>query len=877
MGQLRELSYDAEDCIDKYTHNLSHGDTSDGLTHKLTGLVATLKARRRIGNQIKELMERAIKVSDRHKRYEQSPSMSCPNSVVIDPRLHAVFEEADRLVGIDKQRDKLVTWLTDCIDLHPHRMVVSIVGPGGLGKTTLANQVFQKITSQFDCTAFVSVSRSPNVNKILSDAFLQVLESNCKKTAEQSEDIARIQDLGHGGLHYLQLISRMRCYLQNKRYFVIIDDIWSTQAWKDIQCAFPQDKNASRIMTTTRIHGVAESCSFPNSIYVYPMKPLDNDDSKRLFMKRTFGHEDDCPLELQEITDDILRKCDGLPLAIVNIASLLATKQPSKKEWEGVHKSIGSTLEQDQELGVVKGILFLSYYDLPYYLKICLLDLSIFPGDHQIDRLRLIRRWMAEGLIIEQQGRSLEDTGESYISELINKNMIQPVGIDYSGRPRACRVHGIMLDLIVSLSTKENFATILDNQKLTHSAYKIRRLSIHGNCEERKLCQGTDGLRHTRSLSVFGDAKKIPSLLDFQVLRVLDLENFTNLVDGDIGDIGCLIHLRYLSFSNISKIPKQIGKLQNLQTLDLKWTTIRELPGTVVQLRQLVRLFLPYGVELPHGIDSLVALQELSRFCVARNSPEVLVELGNLTTLKMLGIDWESNGDSSDEARSKKYLVSSLCKLGERNLQSLYISACVPCSLDFLVNSWLPPPLQLQKFSSIGDKRTCLSRLPKWIPSLSELTCLQILVEQLRIEDMQALKGLPTLLYLNLHTKECTLETLTIGSGGFERLKEFDFGAFSGGPGPIFEAGAMPRIEKLHFAFTVHDMTYAYGAGCDFGIGHLSSLKGLWVIMDCFSARARQVEAAEAAIRNAATLLPNHPIPKIYRMGERAMVKEDDE
>jgi len=103
-------------------------------------------------------------------------------------------------------------------------------------------------------------------------------------------------------------------------------------------------------MTTTRIHGVAESCSFPHNIYVYRMKPLDNDDSKRLFMKRTFGHEDDCPFELKEITDDILRKCDGLPLAIVNIASLLATKRPSKKEWEGVHKSIGSAFEQDQSL-----------------------------------------------------------------------------------------------------------------------------------------------------------------------------------------------------------------------------------------------------------------------------------------------------------------------------------------------------------------------------------------------------------------------------------------------------------------------------------------------------------------------------------------------
>jgi hypothetical protein len=62
---------------------------------------------------------------------------------------------------------------------------------------------------------------------------------------------------------------------------------------------------------------------------------------------------------------------------------------------------------------------------------------------------------MAEGFIIEQRGQSLEDTGENYISELNNRNMIEAVDIDYSGRPRACRVHDIMHDLIISLSTKK--------------------------------------------------------------------------------------------------------------------------------------------------------------------------------------------------------------------------------------------------------------------------------------------------------------------------------------------------------------------------------------------------------------------------------------
>jgi len=166
------------------------------------------------------------------------------------------------------------------------------------------------------------------------------------------------------------------------------------------------------------------------------MKPLDSGDSRRLFLERIFDNQDVCPVELQEVTDDILIKCEGLPLAIVNIVSLLATKPTSKQEWERVRNSLSSSLEQDHELEVVKRVLLLSYYDLPYYLKICLLDMSIFPEDYEIDRLRPIWRWMAEGFIIDQRGQHLEDTGENYISELINRNMIEVVDIDYSGRPR---------------------------------------------------------------------------------------------------------------------------------------------------------------------------------------------------------------------------------------------------------------------------------------------------------------------------------------------------------------------------------------------------------------------------------------------------------
>ncbi|KAJ1270046.1 hypothetical protein BS78_06G024500 [Paspalum vaginatum] len=771
MSQLRELAYDVEDFIEIFTHHLANASdgTCDGFINKIINKVITLKARRHISNQVNELMERVLEVKDRRKRYKFYSPDSCWKPEAIDPRLSALFEEGDRLVGIDNQVDIISNWLVDDIDLRPHRLVVSIAGCGGLGKTTLANQVFQKIKGQFSCSAFVSVSRCPNVNKILNDAFSQVLESSNKTASDKNGDIERIQEeLSVGELEFPRLVNMIRDYLHNKRYFVIIDDIWSKQSWKDIQCAFPQDKNSSRIVTTTRIEGVAKACSFPYNDYI--------------ILKRTFNHEHNCPLELKDITDDILRKCDGLPLAIVNIASLLATKPTSKQDWERVQTSLCSALEQDGELEV----------------------------DFEIDRLRLIRRWMAEGYIVQQRGQSLEETGEIYINELINRNMIQPVNIDYSGRPGACRVHDIMLDLIISLATKVNFVTIMDDEMLTPSTHKIRRLSIQDNCEERKHChQRRNGLSHVRSLTVFGGANKIPPLVDFQMLRVLDLNNFSNLEDSDISEIGSLVHLRYIRIRDISKIPSEIGKPRRLQTLDLTLS------------QQLVHLRLPRDVKLPDGISNMVSLEELHNFNVSNNSAELLLEIGNLTKLKVLAVDLFSN----DDRIFMTNLLSSLCKLAERSLRFC---------LDFLADSWAP----------------------KFTPSCSELRRLEFWVERLTAEDMQRIEGLPSLLCLILRTTRYVQDSLTISRNGFQQLKEFEFHVtMDRWLGLKFEEGAVPRIEKLVYGFDAHDTISARSVGFDFGISHLSSLKLLQVNVGCQGATTAEVEAAEATIKCAAVLL----------------------
>ena len=248
-----------------------------------------------------------------------------------------------------------------------------------------------------------------------------------------------------------------------------------------MRCALPQNNHNSRILTTTRIESVAKSCCSDPNDCVYRIEPLDESDSKVLFFKRIFGDKDGCPPQLKLVSEQILKKCCGSPLAIISIASLLASKPVMLKEqWEKLLVSIGSALEKNPDLEGMKQILSLSYYDLPYHLKTCLLYLSLYPEDFKIERDSLIQQWIAEGFIGLERGLSVEDVAEGYFNELINRSMVQPMVINCDGSAHACKVHDVMLELIVSKAIEENFVTLVGGHPVPSSFIQdtVRRLSI---------------------------------------------------------------------------------------------------------------------------------------------------------------------------------------------------------------------------------------------------------------------------------------------------------------------------------------------------------------------------------------------------------------
>ena len=172
---------------------------------------------------------------------------------------------------------------------------------------------------------------------------------------------------------------------------VIIDDLWDVSAWSIIKCAFPENNLGSRLIVTTRIKTVAGACCFGHHERILEMKPLSEEESRKLFFGRISGSEEACSGQLRDVSVQILKKCGGLPLAIISISGLLASESSNQKEkWKYVLNSLGSVSGTNLTLEAMRQILNLSYKNLPHHLKTCFLYLGMFQEDSSINKLELV-------------------------------------------------------------------------------------------------------------------------------------------------------------------------------------------------------------------------------------------------------------------------------------------------------------------------------------------------------------------------------------------------------------------------------------------------------------------------------------------------------
>ncbi|XP_037463901.1 disease resistance protein RGA5-like [Triticum dicoccoides] len=880
-AKVRELSYNMEDAVDTYMvrlHHDSHGDVGPNnmknrvkkFIKRTKNLFSNGKALHQISGAVQDAQRRAKVLGDLRKRYMLEEHTKGEGNT-IDPRLKAVYKDVTELVGIEGIRDQLIQKLLHGDDMSSKQLkTLSIVGFGGLGKTTLTKAVYDKIIVKFDCGVFLPVSRNPNITSIFKKMLYDLDKITFKDINESAKDNQ-------------QLINELRAFLQDRRYLIVIDDIWDEEAWEIIKCAFSRSDLGSRVITTTRINSVSKACCPFSGDIIHEMKSLDDDDSKSLFHKRIFSQGSECPVELEEVSREILKKCDGVPLAIITIASLLASNDQHirpKYEWDKVLSSIGRGLAEGRTAKDMEIILSFSYYDLPSHLKTCFLYLSIFPEDHWIDRSGLIWRWIAEGFIRGgHQEISLFEVGETYYSELINRNLIQPIYSDAEFRAEGCRVHDMVLDLICSLSSEENFVTIWDGSKhnKNNSDSMVRRLSFQNSMSELTTHQvDATSMSKLRSVTLFRtDDNLIRSLSSLQLLRVLDLSGcdlWKNSYQIDLRCVEKLLHLRYLGLQGtlVDALPIEIGKLQFLQTLDFRFVVGEsiglqlqslEVPSSVVRLGNLMCLYVYENTRLPVGIDNLVSLEELSVVTVDGTNA-IEKELGKLVKLRVLRILWE--GDDESVCNS---LLTSLANL--QNLRTLEIYHDGNARFDANCDGWVPPPrLHALWFDS------CTSTLPRWMNSslLPVLSYLLIEVDRVRPEvDIQILGKLPALCFLNLNTTRAQytpVKRFIIGHDAFPCLRECILYNFQTGPS-MFPRGSMPRLEYIDFCARASHIT---GGDLDVDVRHLPSLHKvtvrLWSEVDCLAA----VQKAADMLNKALDVHPNHPA--LHHWFEEALPEE---
>ncbi|BAS97917.1 Os06g0499400 [Oryza sativa Japonica Group] len=307
VKQIRRLAFGIEDAVDEFTYQLGEGGgrmpfkrmckigTWSRLAANLQDIKVSLKsaAERRIRYDLKGVVVRGVK----------SVVGSSSNSNWRSDSVH--FKRDDDLVGVDKNRDLLMRWVQD--EQQQRHRIVSVWGMGGIGKTALVANVYNAVKDDFDTCAWITVSQSYDADDLLRTTVQEFRKNDRKKDFPDDE----------GASSYRRLVETIRSYLENKRYVLVLDDVWSTNVWFDSKDAFGGANIIGRIILTSRNYDVALLAPETNIIN---LQPLVKSHAWDLFCKEAFWKNGnrDCPPELLQLAQNFVDKCHGLPIAIAD-------------------------------------------------------------------------------------------------------------------------------------------------------------------------------------------------------------------------------------------------------------------------------------------------------------------------------------------------------------------------------------------------------------------------------------------------------------------------------------------------------------------------------------------------------------------------------
>ncbi|KAH0774349.1 hypothetical protein KY290_011486 [Solanum tuberosum] len=482
-AEIAEVAYSAEDMVDLKSRNVLFAQKTKYKARAFWELCCSLEQEI---ERIDSLMMQWLAIWNWYSKIKDLKARKF--SVAASIPEHAVEKPENIMVGHENEFEMMLNQLAGG---ERELEVVSIVGMGGIGKTTLATKLYSdpRIMSHFDILAKATVSQEYCVRNVL----LALLAS----TSDKPDD---------------QLADQLQKLLKGKRYLVVIDDIWTTGAWDDISQCFPDCNNRSRILLTTRnveVAGYASSGKPP-----YHMRLMDFDESWSLLYEKVFA-KDSFPPEFEQLGKQIALKCGGLPLAIIVIAGLLSKTGKTLDEWQSVAENVSSVVSTDLEAQCM-GVLALSYYHLPSHLKPCFLYFAIFPEDNLIFVDKLVGLWVAEGFLKVEEMENIEEVAEKCLTDLVDRSLISISHSIFDGKKARCGMHDVTRELCLREARNVNFVNVLrgtsDQIPCTQSMQTSRgRISIHN---EQKLARYLNSEPH--SIFMFGKCQHFVPELSFK-------------------------------------------------------------------------------------------------------------------------------------------------------------------------------------------------------------------------------------------------------------------------------------------------------------------------------------------------------------------------
>ncbi|KAL3725294.1 hypothetical protein ACJRO7_030322 [Eucalyptus globulus] len=665
LDDLKDAVYDADDLFDEIaTEDLKReaGVEPRALVSKVWRFAADAR-RSKLGDELERVLERLESVVKQREVLglregirERTPRALPTTSLV----------EESSVFGREKDRKAVIELLLSDRG-ERNTSVMAIVGMGGVGKTTLSQLVFNDgvVKGSFELRAWVSVSDQFDICKLTATA-LEEFSSSSKKETEN--------------LNQLQLL--LKNLLTGKKFLLVLDDVWNEDfnIWNAFLVPFTYGAKGSKIIVTTRNESVA---SVACAVSTYPLQKLQDEECWDLFAKHAFDqHNFEARTRLEEIGQRIVKRCDGLPLALKTIGSLLRCESGIRK-WEIIAESDLWDLPPGKN--EILPALLLSYHYLPPQLKRCFAYCSVFPKDCIYEKDQLILLWITEGMLKQpNDSRTLEEVGDQCFSDLVSRSLLHRVSdvqssfLEVSDVELSFSMHDLVNDLARYVAGRSFFS--LDGGNAHQVSSSTRHLSfVRTRYDVASRFRVLAGKMNLRTFLPLNTDEVLHVLLPtLRRLRVLSLSHYLRISTLP-SSIGCLKHLRYLNLSHndsLIRLPDTIIALYNLQTLTLAYCrSLIELPsnmGSLTCLRHLDIRGTPLK-RMPSGMNRLKDLRTLTNFVVAENGGTRVRELGELGNLMgALSIQGLQNVDSYRDAeivnlQGKRYLKRLVLEWGSDN------------------------------------------------------------------------------------------------------------------------------------------------------------------------------------------------------------------